>query len=60
MSEIIELLLQLVSIDSINPDLVPGGAGEGNIARFVAHCCSMRTWILSEWLVWSGLMTPIS
>jgi len=36
MSEIIELLLQLVSIDSINPDLVPGGAGEGNIARFVA------------------------
>jgi acetylornithine deacetylase len=31
-----ELLRQLVAIDSINPDLVPGGAGEGEIARFVA------------------------
>lgn len=37
MSEIIELLRQLVAIDSINPDLVPGGAGEGTIARFIAH-----------------------
>jgi acetylornithine deacetylase len=36
MSETTELLRQLVAIDSINPDLVPGGAGEGNIARFVA------------------------
>lgn len=36
MSEITELLRQLVAIDSINPDLVPGGAGEENIARFVA------------------------
>src|SRR5258707_7141281 len=36
MSEIVELLRQLVAIDSINPDLVPGGAGEENIARFVA------------------------
>ncbi len=36
MSEIVELLRQLVAIDSINPDLVPGGAGEGNIARFIA------------------------
>src|SRR5438445_759890 len=26
MTEIVELLRQLVSIDSINPDLVPGGA----------------------------------
>jgi acetylornithine deacetylase len=30
------LLRQLVAIDSINPDLVAGGAGEGEIARFVA------------------------
>jgi acetylornithine deacetylase len=36
MSETTELLRQLVSIDSINPDLVRGGAGEGNIARFVS------------------------
>jgi len=36
MSEITGLLQQLVAIDSINPDLVPGGAGEANIARFVA------------------------
>jgi acetylornithine deacetylase len=31
-----ELIAQLVSIDSVNPDLVPGGAGEAEIARFVA------------------------
>lgn len=31
-----ELLSQLVAIDSVNPDLVPGGAGEANIAAFVA------------------------
>ncbi len=36
MSEISELLAQLVAIDSINPDLVPGCAGEGEIARLVA------------------------
>jgi len=36
MSEIVEFLQQLVAIDSINPDLVPGGAGEEKIARFVA------------------------
>ncbi len=31
-----ELLADLVRIDSINPDLVEGAAGEGQIARFVA------------------------
>lgn len=36
MSEIVELARQLVAIDSVNPDLVPGGAGEGEIARFAA------------------------
>jgi len=44
MNEISELLAQLVAIDSINPDLVPGGAGEGTIARFVA-----------DWLERAGL-----
>jgi acetylornithine deacetylase len=37
MDESIELLRHLVAIDSINPDLVSGGAGEGEIARFVAR-----------------------
>jgi acetylornithine deacetylase len=32
----VELLRELVSIDSVNPDLVPGAHGEGEIARFVA------------------------
>lgn len=36
MSETTELVRQLVAINSVNPDLVPGGAGEGEIARFVA------------------------
>jgi acetylornithine deacetylase len=35
MSEVIGLLEQLVSIDSVNPSLVPGGVGETNIARFI-------------------------
>ena len=48
MSETTELLRQLVAIDSINPDLVPGGAGEGNIARFVA-----------QWLERAGLEVVI-
>jgi acetylornithine deacetylase len=39
----IELLQQLVSINSVNPDLVPGGAGEGQIADFC-----------SAWLVERG------
>jgi acetylornithine deacetylase len=39
-----ELLADLVAIESINPDLVPGGSGEAGIARFVA-----------EWLERAGL-----
>ncbi len=31
-----DLLEQLVSIESVNPTLVPGGAGEAEIGRFVA------------------------
>jgi acetylornithine deacetylase/succinyl-diaminopimelate desuccinylase family protein len=30
------LVSALVSIDSVNPDLVPGGAGEGEVASYVA------------------------
>jgi acetylornithine deacetylase/succinyl-diaminopimelate desuccinylase-like protein len=36
-SELSELAKQLVSIDSINPELIPGAAGEAEIANFVAH-----------------------
>ena len=44
MNDVIQLLKQLVEIDSVNPDLVPGGAGEGAIARFIG-----------EWLQRAGL-----
>ena len=36
MSDAADLVSQLVAIDSVNPDLVPGGAGEQAIASFVA------------------------
>ena len=39
MSDVAELAAQLVSIESINPDLVAGGSGELGIARFVAEWC---------------------
>src|SRR5688572_19122146 len=31
-----QLIANLVAIDSVNPDLVPGGAGEGAVAHFIA------------------------
>lgn len=34
-SRVAEVLASLVKIESVNPDLVPGGGGEGRIARFV-------------------------
>ena len=34
--EVIELTSGLVAIDSVNPSLVTGGAGEGEIASFIA------------------------
>ena len=37
MDQVAELVSQLVAIDSINPDLVPGGAGEAEVAAFVAR-----------------------
>ena len=48
MSEIANLLQQRVAINSINPDLVPDGPGEGEIARFVAN-----------WLTRAGLEVEI-
>lgn len=36
MGDLTELLARLVSIDSVNPDLVPGAAGEAALAREVA------------------------
>ena len=36
-SETTDLLARLVEIDSVNPALVPGGAGEAAIAAFVAE-----------------------
>jgi acetylornithine deacetylase len=44
LSSLIELTSTLVGIDSVNPELVPGGAGEGEIGRYVA-----------EWLEGHGL-----
>jgi acetylornithine deacetylase len=38
-SEVAELTAQLVAIESINPDVVGSGSGEGEIARFVAEWC---------------------
>lgn len=39
MSEVAELAAALVAIDSVNPGLVDGGAGEREIAAFVAGWC---------------------
>jgi acetylornithine deacetylase len=36
-NDIAQLVHDLVAIDSVNPDLVPGAAGEGAIAQFVAR-----------------------
>jgi acetylornithine deacetylase len=43
-SSLTELAAELIRIDSVNPDLVAGGAGEAELARFVA-----------EWLSDAGL-----
>ena len=47
-SSLTELAAELVRIDSVNPDLVPGGAGEGEVARFVA-----------DWLADAGLEVEV-
>jgi acetylornithine deacetylase len=40
--DLVELTRQLVAIDSVNPSLVEGGAGEREIARFVADWAVAR------------------
>jgi acetylornithine deacetylase/succinyl-diaminopimelate desuccinylase-like protein len=47
-SSLTELAAELVRIDSVNPELVPGGAGEGELARFVG-----------EWLADAGLEVEV-
>lgn len=37
MNDVVDLLSSLVAIDSVNPALVPGGAGEARIADFIAN-----------------------
>ena len=49
MNELEQLLSDLVSISSINPDLVPGSPGEGEIARYIA-----------QWLERAGLEVELS
>jgi acetylornithine deacetylase len=39
-TELTDLLADLVAIDSVNPSLVPGGAGEGEAAAYVAAWAS--------------------
>ncbi len=43
------LISDLIAIESVNPDLVPGGAGEGAIASFVG-----------SWLADAGLEVSMS
>jgi acetylornithine deacetylase len=38
-SEVADLTASLVAIESVNPDVVAGGSGEKEIARFVADWC---------------------
>jgi len=49
LSDVAELTARLVEIESINPDVVPGGSGETAIAQFV-----------SEWCDRTGLDTTLS
>ena len=49
MSDVAELAAKLVAIESINPEVVAGGSGEVEIARFVA-----------EWSDRAGLETTLS
>ena len=39
-ADVADLLSELVAIDSVNPSLVPGGAGEAGIAGFIARWAS--------------------
>ena len=47
--EVIDLISRLVAVDSVNPALVPGGAGETEVARFVAAWAESNG-LAAEWL----------
>src|SRR5690242_10616095 len=49
MDELEKLLSDLVSINSINPDLVPGSPGEGEIARYIADWLKLND-LEVEWV----------
>ncbi|HEV8192232.1 MAG TPA: ArgE/DapE family deacylase [Ktedonobacterales bacterium] len=53
MTDLTQLLADLVRIDSTNPDLVPNGAGEGEIGRYIA------TWAAGHDLE-AHLVEPVS
>ena len=42
MPDVIDLLVELVRIDSVNPALDPAGAGETRLAQFVRDWCQAR------------------
>jgi acetylornithine deacetylase len=44
LSPITEVLTRLVRIESINPELVPGGSGEESVARYVADFLRAAGW----------------
>jgi acetylornithine deacetylase/succinyl-diaminopimelate desuccinylase-like protein len=49
--DVVALTSDLVAIDSVNPSLVAGGAGEGSIAAFVAawaHAAGLEAEVLEE------------
>lgn len=50
--DVIDLARRLISIDSVNPTLVPGGAGEHEIARFVER------WAADNGLVSTVIPSP--
>jgi acetylornithine deacetylase len=53
-SPVAELLFQLVATDSTNPELVPGGAGEGEVVRFLAQRLSDTPLTVETWDVRTG------
>jgi acetylornithine deacetylase len=54
MSEVAELVTALVAIDSTNPQLVPGGAGEGAVADYLARRLGAAGLELDVWEVLPG------
>ena len=44
MTELTTLISDLVAINSVNPDLVPGAAGEGALADFIAAWGQTPDW----------------